>query len=400
MVAIDGRAPERQAEIGPVDAGRGETVTVPVEESVVGAGRPGDVLAVVDGRGRSRLLHVVAAAAGSIEATSDRTVYFVPGVRVDCRRDGELIATGAVGSLPTLPGEVRLRRGEVLRVRLGEAEGTEAERCDDGSMIVPATISVEIPELFRSVRAGHRLLIDDGRIEGVVTEAGNVHFDVEIRRPEVAKVRPGKGINLPDSALNLPALARQDLDTLRGMAPVADLIALSYVADADDVDQIHAEFDRLGSKDLGVVLKIETRAAFEALPRMLLRGLRRPPVAVMIARGDLGVEVGFERLAELQEEILCLAEAAHVPVIWATQVLESLAKTGSPTRSEVSDAAWAGRAECVMLNKGPHIVDAIRFLDDVLTRMGGHGYKRTPMLRRLAVAESMGSLFDALDPDG
>ena len=71
---------------------------------------------------------------------------------------------------------------------------------------------------------------------------------------------------------------------------------------------------------------------------------------VMIARGDLAVEVGFTRLAELQEELLWLCEAAHVPVVWATQVLQSLAKTGFPTRAEVTDAAHAVRAECVMLN--------------------------------------------------
>ena len=83
----------------------------------------------------------------------------------------------------------------------------------------------------------------------------------------------------------------------------------------------------------------------------------------MIARGDLAVEVGFERLAEVQEEILWLCEAAHVPVIWATQVLESVAQTGQPSRAEVTDAAMAERAECVMLNKGPHIGEAVRALD-------------------------------------
>ncbi len=104
----------------------------------------------------------------------------------------------------------------------------------------------------------------------------------------------------------------------------------------------------------GVVLKIETRLAFEHLPRLLLTAMRRRRVGVMIARGgDLAVEVGYERMAELQEETLCLCEAAHLPVIWATQVLEQLATTGLPSRAEISDAAMAERAECVMLNKGP-----------------------------------------------
>ena len=103
----------------------------------------------------------------------------------------------------------------------------------------------------------------------------------------------------------------------------------------------------------------------------------------MIARGDLAVELGYERLAEVQEEILWLCEAAHLPVIWATQVLEQLAKSGLPSRAEISDAAMAGLAECVMLNKGPHIDEAVTVLDDILCRMTDHHYKKNALLRQL-----------------
>ena len=89
----------------------------------------------------------------------------------------------------------------------------------------------------------------------------------------------------------------------------------------------------------------------------------------MIARGDLAIECGYERLAEVQEEILWICEAAHMPAIWATQVLETLAKSGLPSRAEVTDAAMGVRAECVMLNKGPYIVEALEMLDDILRRM-------------------------------
>jgi pyruvate kinase len=135
------------------------------------------------------------------------------------------------------------------------------------------------------------------------------------------------------------------------------------------------------------VLKIENRQAFEDLPRLLLTALRYPPMGVMVARGDLGVELGFERMAEVQEEILWLCEAAHVPVIWATQVLEGLAKKGLPSRGEVTDAAMGSRAECVMLNKGTYIVKTVKFLDDVLVRMRDHHLKKTSMLRKLKVSE-------------
>ena len=107
---------------------------------------------------------------------------------------------------------------------------------------------------------------------------------------------------------------------------------------------------------------------------------------VMIARGDLAVECGFERMAEVQEEILWICEAAHTPVIWATQVLESLAKTGMPSRAEVTDAAMSERAECVMLNKGPFIREAVGTLDDILRRMEAHQTKKRAMLRPLQVA--------------
>jgi pyruvate kinase len=107
----------------------------------------------------------------------------------------------------------------------------------------------------------------------------------------------------------------------------------------------------------------------------------------MIARGDLAVECGFERLAEAQEEILWICEAAHIPTIWATQVLENLAKEGIPSRAEITDAAMGHRAECVMLNKGPYVARAVAVLDDILSRMQAHQAKKRAMLRHLRVAD-------------
>jgi len=144
-------------------------------------------------------------------------------------------------------------------------------------------------------------------------------------------------------------------------------------------DKLHA----LGRDDMGIVLKIETLRGFENLPALMLAAMGARAAGVMIARGDLAVECGYERLAEVQEEILWCTEAAHMPVIWATQVLESMVKTGLPSRAEISDAGLGVRAECVMLNKGPYITQAIQTLDDILKRMGGHQNKKRPLLRAL-----------------
>jgi pyruvate kinase len=237
---------------------------------------------------------------------------------------------------------------------------------------------------------GEPILFDDGRIRGRIVERESGRLGVEITAVArgAAKLKAGKGINLPETALALAALTPKDIADLAIVSKHADMIGLSFVQGPADVDALRVELDRACTRPVGLVLKIETRAAFERLPELLLAALRRPPVAVMVARGDLGVEVGFERLAEVQEEILWLCEAAHVPVIWATQVLESLAKGGMPTRAEVTDAAMGSRAECVMLNKGPFIRETLRFLRDVLRRMQEHQHKKTARLRRLGISEA------------
>ena len=200
------------------------------------------------------------------------------------------------------------------------------------------------------------------------------------------KLRGDKGINLPDSALRLSALTAKDVEHLEFVVHHADMVSLSFANSAADVELLQQHLKRLGGEKLGVILKIETRRGFENLPEMLFAALRSTRCGVMIARGDLAVECGFERLAEVQEEILWLCEAAHVPVIWATQVLESLAKDGLPSRAEITDAAMSERAECVMLNKGPHVCQAVGVLDDILQRMQGHVTKKRSMLRELNVA--------------
>ena len=190
--------------------------------------------------------------------------------------------------------------------------------------------------------------------------------------------------------MNLPALTAKDIEDLSFVATHADVVELSFANTAGDVRQLQELLARFGNHQPAIVLKIETRRGFQNLPEMLLAAMRTPCCGVMIARGDLAVETGFERLAEVQEEILWICEAAHVPVIWATQVLETLAKTGMPSRAEITDAAMGIRAECVMLNKGPHVVSAVRALDDILRRMQAHQTKKSSMLRELRLARPIG----------
>jgi pyruvate kinase len=201
------------------------------------------------------------------------------------------------------------------------------------------------------------------------------------------KLGADKGINLPETILPIPAITEADRASLPFIVQHADLVGLSFVRSVADVTRLQTYLAQLGGEHLGIVLKIETRAACDHLPDLLLAAMRSRACGVMIARGDLAVECGYDRLAELQEEILWIAEAAHMPVIWATQVLESLAQEGMPTRAEITDAAMGVRAECVMLNKGPFIEDAVRSLAMILRRMQAHQNKKSSLLRKLRLAQ-------------
>jgi pyruvate kinase len=249
----------------------------------------------------------------------------------------------------------------------------------------PARIACSLPAVLARVRPGEAIWFDDGRLGGRVVAASATVLEVVLDhvRPGGDRLKPGKGINLPQTDLGLDALTDDDRFALRTLAPHLDLVGLSFVRLASDVTELDAALAGCGRPDLGRVLKIENATAVRELPRILGAALRSGRTGIMVARGDLAVEVGFERLAGTQEDILALCEAAHIPAIWATQVLERMAKKGLPTRAELTDAAQGIRAECVMLNKGPFIVETLSFLADVLRRMDGGQHKRRPQTGRL-----------------
>ncbi len=253
---------------------------------------------------------------------------------------------------------------------------------------VAACAAVSLPEIVTRLSVGDRIRYDDGKLEGAVEEADGTQALIRIRRTKAggAKIRPEKGLNLPDTALGLSPLTAKDRQDLASVVEYADMIGYSFVSEPADIDLLEKALSErnLAGKTLGLIAKIEQPRAVHNLPELIAEAKRhRHPFGVMIARGDLAAEIGFERLAEMQEEILWLCEAASVPTIWATQVLEDLVKTGLPSRSEMTDAAMAARAECVMLNKGPAIAEGVSVLDHLIGRMEGHMFKKTPMLRAL-----------------
>lgn len=294
-------------------------------------------------------------------------------VRVLMDLSGPKIRTDAVGPDPV----TRLREGDRLLILRGAPP-------DPLPADVAACCVCTAPEALAGVAVGAPVALDDGKFTGRVERATPEGLVMRVlrTRPGGAKLKADKGINFPGAALAIPALSDDDRAALDVAAEIADLIGYSFVQEAADIDALADELAARGAglRPIGVIAKIETERAFRNLPEIVATGGARGPFGVMIARGDLGVEIGFARLSEVQEEILWLCEAAHVPVVWATEVLARLVKTGVAARGEFTDAAMGARAECVMLNKGPFIAEGVAALADVLRRAERHVAKKTPQL--------------------
>jgi pyruvate kinase len=324
--------------------------------------------------------------------------------RINCAHDEPETWSGMIDNLRAAAADLK-RDCRVLmdlggpKVRTLRLLGERADRLNRGSFfslqgeagpgpwpeLPRATISH--PEILDQLRTGAKVWFDDGRLGARIEDVQGRHLRLRVFsvREKGLRLKPEKGLNFPDTVVDLPPLTGKDLVDLDFVAAHADMVGYSFVQKPEDIVLLQTELAkrRPGLPLLPLVIKIETRLAVKNLPQLIVQAAGRQPLAIMVARGDLAVELGFGRLSEMQEQILWLCEAAQVPVIWATQVLQNLIKDGAPSRAETTDAAMAQRAECVMLNKGPFLVEGVRLLDDVLRRMDRHQAKKSARLAPL-----------------
>ena len=345
---------------------------IPVPKECTEFARVGDEVRFRDTRGKKRRLLVTEKDEKGIVLESFEGSYISTGTKLTLRRRdmGEKLDY-RVGELPAVERPLLLKVDDALVIHADNRPGEPAREDADGVVAEPAHIACQQPEVFEYLVPGETISLNDGKISGTITDVNKerIHVRITKAKPTGSRLRGYRGMNFPSSDIRLPGLTNMDKANLEFVARQADAVSLSFVNKPGDVEILHAELDRLGADKLGLVIKVETKKGFKSLPRVILAAMRRYPIAVMIARGDLAVECGWARLAELQKEIIWTCDAARVPVIWATQVLENETKKGLPSRAEITDAAESQHADCVMLNKGPHILAAIRTLDSILRRM-------------------------------
>jgi pyruvate kinase len=357
-----------------------KVAVIPVPRECIEQAQEGDTIRFRDTRGKKRRLVVTTKDDKGLVLESFQGAYIATGTTLTLKPAGEgEKRTYKVGELPAVELPLLLHVGDTLIIHGDAIPGEPAIEDADGLVLEPAHIACQQPEVFEYLSPGEAISLNDGKISGLIRNISDEQLEVEITKakPTGSRLRGQRGINFPGSDIRLPGLTKTDEENLVFIAEHADAVSLSFIRKPNDVEVLLAALDELSASQLGLIIKVETSKGFKSLPKVMLAAMRRYPVAVMIARGDLAVECGWERLAELQEEILWVCEAARVPVMWATQVLEQEAKKGLPSRAEITDAAQSQRADCVMLNKGPHILAAIRTLDSILRSMQSLHFRKT-----------------------
>lgn len=283
----------------------------------------------------------------------------------------------AVGILADLQGpKIRLgrfadgptewRTGETVRITVDECEGTHDR------------VSTTYKQLAEDAVAGDRLLVDDGNIGLTVTEVdGN---DVVCTVTEGGRVSNNKGLSLPGMNVSVPALSEKDIADLKFALKLGvDLIALSFVRSPADIELVHEVMDEVGRR-VPVIAKLEKPEAVDNLEAIVLAF-----DAVMVARGDLGVELPLEEVPLVQKRAIQMARENAKPVIVATQMLESMIENSRPTRAEASDVANAilDGADAVMLSGetsvGKYALEAVRTMARIVKAVEANSTDAPPL---------------------
>ncbi len=283
---------------------------------------------------------------------------------------------------------IKLKKGDHLVLSSKSFTTQDIRKGNKGETLRNPKVSVSNTAIIEETKIGDIILFDNGLIESRVIKKRKDELEVIIitQSDKGVKLLSEATINLPDTKLHVASLTKQDKIQLPLVMEHADIIGYPYVRTVEDIKVLYTELDKYERNDIGIIIKIENEQAFENLPKLLLEAMKRPRIGIMIARGNLAVEIGADRIAEVQDQIMWICEAAHIPVIWATQVLENLTSTGTATRAEITDAAKSARAECVMLNSGPHIIEAVTMLSKILEKMEGHTSKKKSVMRALKVS--------------
>lgn len=341
--------------------------------------KAGSSIKISDMNGKRAKIKVIALDDKCATCTIDKKVFLDKKSVLKHKKIESLIKNIEMQTEP-----IRVFLGDIVTITQKEIEGSGAKKDTEGKIVEPVIVSCSQNGVIEHVNIGDKVFIDDGKIglEVVKKSEDEVSCKVMIAKENGVLIKEEKGINFPNSYIKTAALTALDKQNLHSVIDFADTLSISFCQNAQDIKELQEILHSLNKDEIGIIAKIETQQAVSNMPEILQQLLKSKNSGVMIARGDLAIEVGFENLAYIQEALLDICDAAHMPVIWATQVLESKMKNNLPSRAEVTDAAMSSRAECVMLNKGAFTFDTIDVLTSILHDMHTIFKKNKQLLKK------------------
>ena len=346
------------------------TPFIPIPLALINSVKTGDVLSIRDSRNKKREFIIKQKGNDEFVAELYATSFISSGLELKLKRTK---INYIIGSMPKAIIGLKLNIGDTLVLNGKPIIGENKIVDKNGKLIRHAHVSCTLPEVVDYIKKGETILFDDGQIKGVVRALGKQKVYIKITNAKAggSNLNEDKGINLPHTDLPISGLTKKDKEDLKFVVKYADVINFSFVNTVKDVQDLLNMLKKykVAKDKIGLILKIETAKGFKNLPDIILTAMQIYPIGVMIARGDLAVECGWEKLGILQHEIMRVSESAHIPDIWATQVLENLAKKGIPNRSEITDVTIGERTDCIMLNKGPYISEVMSLIDKIYSRI-------------------------------
>lgn len=342
-----------------------QSASIAVSKSLIKNCQKGDTIKFKDILGRKRNLEIIEIEKNSVLCTLEQNALLDSSVQLELKEKSKKHSS-TVFNIREVTQEIRLYVADRVLIKSDIEAGYLSSEGE-----YKAVLGCSSNDAILCVSEGDRVFIDDGKLELKVIEKRQTEILCEVTRSKDkgTVIKEEKGINFPDSDINLKAITIDDKVNLFTVLDYVDIIGISFCQSKSDIQDLKDILNSHLKENLGIVAKIETQKSISNLPDILKALIEHHYSGIMIARGDLAIEVGFENLSVLQEEILNLCEAAHIPVIYATQVLENMMKTNLPSRAEITDAAFAQRADCIMLNKGAYAIDTIKILKTILRQM-------------------------------
>lgn len=344
--------------------------TIVVVDEFLKFAKDADYIEITDIANRKRFLKIKSASRDLVIATLNKKSILDENSSIKLYLDKNSTYEANMLNIEELPEEIRVFIDDKVLISTKVEYGMSHYESESGEFY-DAVVKFNNSDILSNISVDDRVFIDDGKIELIVVRKldGEIECRVIQAKDKGAIIKEEKGINFPDSNLKLNAITNEDREALKHIVEFTDIFGISFAQTYEDVMDLKNELKKYGKENPAIVTKIETQLAVRNLPQILRALLTCERAGVMIARGDLAIEIGFERLAYIQEEILDLCSSAHIPVIYATQVLENKMKKNLPSRAEITDAAFGQRADCIMLNKGAFAKDTIKVLKSILRQM-------------------------------